>query len=285
MSQQLRALAHELHITLLEPDGRRVRLTPAAHALLKHADDLAARWEAARGELRAFAEEIGGSLRIGGFPSVLPALVAPAGELLRRRDPLLELRIMEVETADAFQLLLADEVDIAITLPNLGGPTAEDPRFDQQPLLDEPQDLLVPADHPLAAREVVRLEEVAHESWVLPTPHSCDQYELVAVACATAGFTPKISHVAKEWSATLALVAHGFGICLKPRLVPLPADLPVVRVPLSQPAPRRRILTCTRRGSRRQRPIALGLEALAAVSETHSGIPSERPKSAAVRLA
>ena len=266
VSQQLRALARDLDVALLEPDGRRVRLTPAAHALLKHADDLAARWEEARGELGAYAEQTGGSLRLCGFPSVLPALAIPAGEILRRQDPLLELQIMEVETADAFERLLVGDVDIAITLPNLGGPTADDPRFDQQPLLDEPQDLLVPLDHPLASRESVALEELAREQWVLPEPHSCDQYELVAVACATAGFTPRIAHQAKEWTATIALVAHGFGICLKPRLVPIPTELPVARIPLRPPVPQRRLLICTRRGSRQQRPIALGLAALAAAA-------------------
>jgi DNA-binding transcriptional LysR family regulator len=266
VSQQLRALSHELAVPLLEPEGRRVRLTPAAHSLLKHADDLAARWEEARGELRAYAEETGGTLRLAGFPSVLPALAVPAGEELRRREPLLDLRIIELETADAYERLLVGEVDIAITLPNLGGPTADDPRFDQQPLLDEPQDLLVPLDHPLAGRETVDLEQLAHEDWVLPVPHSCDQYELVAVACATAGFTPKIAHEVKEWAPTIALVAHGFGVCLKPRLVPIPADMPVACIPLRRPAPRRRLLTCTRRGSRQQRPIALGLEALEAAA-------------------
>jgi DNA-binding transcriptional LysR family regulator len=50
VSQQLRQLSTELRVPLLEPDGRRVRLTPAARALLRHADDLAARGEAARRE-------------------------------------------------------------------------------------------------------------------------------------------------------------------------------------------------------------------------------------------
>ncbi|WP_028924561.1 LysR family transcriptional regulator [Pseudonocardia acaciae] len=263
VSQQLRGLSHDLAVQLLEPDGRRVRLTPAAHALLKHADDMAARWEEARGELRAYAEETGGVLRLAGFPSVLPALAVPAADMLRRREPRLELRLVELETVDAYERLLVGEVDIAITLPNLGGPTADDPRFDQQRLLDEPQDLLVPLDHPLAGRDTVGLEQLAHDDWVLPPPHSCDQYELVAVACATAGFTPKIAHEVKEWAPTIATVAYGFGVCLKPRLVPIPADTPVACIPLRRPAPRRRLLTCTRRGSREQRPIALGLEALA----------------------
>jgi DNA-binding transcriptional LysR family regulator len=262
VSQQLRQLSTELRVPLLEPDGRRVRLTPAARALLRHADDLAARWEAARGELSSYTKEVGGTLRICGFASVFRSLIIPAALRLHGKHPLLEVRLLEVETSDAYERLLGGDVDIAITLPNLGGPTADDPRFEQRPLLDEPQDLLVPLDHPLAGRAEVALREAALADWVLPEPHSCDQHDLVAVACATAGFTPRVAHHAAEWSATFALVAHGFGVCMKPRSVPVPAALRVAQVALREPTPRRRLLTATRRGSRGQRAIALGLEAL-----------------------
>jgi DNA-binding transcriptional LysR family regulator len=280
VSQQLRALSHELAVPLLEPDGRRVRLTPAAHALLRHADELAARWETARGELGAYAEQAGGALRLCGFASVVRPLIIPAVEWLHRTEPLIEVRVTEVETSDAFERLLAGDVDIAITLPNLGGPTADDPRFEQEPLLDEPQDLLVPLDHPLAGRAEVALEELAHDPWVLPEPHSCDQYNLTVLACASAGYTPKVAHHTKEWGATFALVAHGFGICMKPRLVPVSGDLPVVQVPLREPTPRRRLLTTTRRGSRAQRPIAAGLAAL-----TEAARAAEAPRGPAAPAA
>lgn len=262
VSQQLRALSGELAIPLLEPDGRRVRLTPAAHALLGHADDLAARWETARGELGSYADQSGGTLRIGGFSSVIRSLIIPAYEWLSREDPLLHVKLLEVETAEAYERLLARDVDIAITLPNLGGPTADDPRFEQEPLLDEPEDLLLPLEHPLAARTDIALEEVAHDDWVLPEPHSCDQYDLTAAACSAAGFTPKVAHNAKDWGATFAMVAHGLGICMKPRPISVAEHLDVAQIPLREPVPRRRLLTATRRGSRAQRPIAKGLRAL-----------------------
>ncbi|HEY1967798.1 MAG TPA: LysR family transcriptional regulator, partial [Pseudonocardia sp.] len=266
VSQQLRQLSHEMGIALLEPDGRRIRLTPAAHALLRHADDLAARWEQARGELNAYAGEAGGMLRLSGFGSLFRTLLIPASQRLRAVDPLLEVRILEVETADSFQRLLTGDVDIAVTLPMLDGPTADDPRFEQQPLQDVPHDLLVPRDHPLAGETDVPLERLAHECWILPEQGSCDQYDLVSVVCSTAGFTPRVAHNARDWAATFALVEAGYGVCIKPRTVPVEQGLAVVQVPLRAPVPRRRLLTTTRRGSRGQRPIALGLDALAAAA-------------------
>jgi DNA-binding transcriptional LysR family regulator len=85
-------------------------------------------------------------------------------------------------------------------------------------------------------------------------------------ACSAAGFAPRIAHGAKEWNSVVALVSHGFGVCLMPRLAPIPAHHRVVRIPLrGTPAPSRTVLTCVRRGSRGQPAIARGLAALAAV--------------------
>ncbi|MDT7599890.1 MAG: hypothetical protein QOK26_1967, partial [Pseudonocardiales bacterium] len=61
---------------------------------------------------------------------------------------------------------------------------------------------------------------------------------------------------------------NGFGVCLKPRPVPVSDGLAVAQVTLGEPVPRRRLLTATRRGSRNQRPIALGLDALATTAVT-----------------
>jgi DNA-binding transcriptional LysR family regulator len=281
VSQQLRQLAHDLDVPLLEPDGRRVRLTPAAHTLLRHADDLAARWERARGDLQAGSGHGATTLRMSGFPSSLRMLVVPAVEHLRVREPGITVRIMEVETAEVFGRLLTGDIDVAVTLPNEEGPPLDDPRFEQQPLLDEPQDLLVTRDHPLAGRDGVALEEAAREAWVLAAPGTCDHYEITAAACGAAGFTPKVAHEAEDWSAVGAIVAAGLAVCLKPRFVRLPAELPVAAVPLTGPtAPRRRVLTCTRRGSRTQPHIVAGLNALAVAAAAATGAAARiRPAS------
>jgi DNA-binding transcriptional LysR family regulator len=130
-------------------------------------------------------------------------------------------------------------------------------------LLHELQDLLVPTAHPLARRhDGAELAEAAGEAWIAASDR-LDQYRLLQVSCAAAGFTPRVTQQAKEWVAISALVAAGFGVCLIPRLVPLPPDHAVVRVPLrGDTIPSRRIITCTRRGSDRRPVIARGLDAL-----------------------
>ncbi|MFV2179416.1 LysR family transcriptional regulator [Actinomadura sp. LOL_016] len=266
VSQQLRQLARDLGVELLEAQGRRVRLTAAAHTALRHADALAAQWERARADLAAHRAGSAGRIRFCGVSSALAALVAPAAVRLRAEHPGLEVRMSEKESEETAHLLLSRRYDIAVVIPSTGAPAPGDARFDVRTLLDEPQDLLVPAGHPLAARGTARLDEAAGEPWI-GSPERTDQHQLMLASCASAGFAPRIVHEAYEWFAVSALVAHGFGVGLVPRLAPLPPGDGVVRVPLrGEAVPYRRIVACVRRGSDGQPPIARGLEALRAVA-------------------
>lgn len=266
VSQQIRQLSRDLGVDLLEPIGRRVQLTSTAHTLLRHADDLYAQWELARADLAAAESGEAGQLRLCGFPTGLASLLTPAAARLRHAHPRLAVHIAEAQHTDCFRLLLADQADIAVVVAVPDGPPLDDPRFDQRPLLDDPLDLVVPAGHPLAGRASVELAEAAHESWILPS-EGIDHYHVTLVACATAGFAPRFGHEAQEWPAVIALVAHDFGVCLLPRLAPLPAHHSVVRIPLrGTPTPSRRIVACLRRGSHDHPAIAKGLQALQEVS-------------------
>lgn len=107
VSQQLRQLAKEVGVELLEADGRKVRLTPAALTLVGHADVLFAQWERARADLAAHREGAAGLLRICGIATALAALAAPALAQLRESHPLLTFHMTEEESEGCFQLVLA----------------------------------------------------------------------------------------------------------------------------------------------------------------------------------
>lgn len=95
-------------------------------------------------------------------------------------------------------------------------------------------------------------------------------YRLALAACQAAGFRPTIAHYADEWDIGTALVAHGFGISLLPRLAPIRRD-DVVRLRLSGPtAPVRRIVAVTRTGSAEQKMIAYALASITTAAEALS---------------
>lgn len=261
-SQQIRTLGRELGVTLLEPDGRRIRLSQAARDLLAHADAIEELWQHAQAALQTAASPITGVLRLCGFPTAVSALLAPLATQLRTHRPALSVRIVESEPADSFDLIFSGHADLAVIEALPDGPPLTDSRFEQQALLRDPFDLLVPADHPLTERDPISLADAAREPWIVGMPRTSSRQHALA-ACTAAGFSPNIAHEAREWNVVATLVAHGLGIALVPRLVQLPTHLTTNRLELvGQPIPSRQFLTCIRRGSHAHPAIAEALSHL-----------------------
>lgn len=209
VSQQIASLSRSLGVTLLERTGRTVRLSPAAHELLRSAAAIDVAWQESLARLAATATPRG-MLRLCGVSSAIAAIAAPAIATLGRSHPNLSVTVREEESVDCFALVAADDADIALVLPTPDSPDALDPRFEQHALLDDPQDLLVPEGHALCDYPAVALRDAALESWIVKRRGN-DSYTLLIAACASAGFTPHVAHEAKEWYAVSALVAQGLG--------------------------------------------------------------------------
>ncbi len=246
VSHQMRTLSRDLGVTLLEPDGRRVRLTPAALTLLARCDDLFALWEEIRTEVQSTSSTGTGQLRLAGFSTAASALLPAVAVEVSRVFPRSTVRITEADPQVCFEMLLADRVDLVVVVVTDLLPSTDDARFEQHPLLADTLDLLVPAGHRLAGRSWVSLTELAREAWIMDRPGR-PHHQMVTTACAAAGFTPHQVHEVVEWDTGAALVAAGFGVALVPRLARLPADEDLVRVPLRGVAtPMRHLRTAVR---------------------------------------
>ena len=100
---------------MIEPDGRRVRLTAAAELLLRHAHEIFTHLEHAESDLARFRDGEAGTVRLGAFATAIRGLAAP---LLRRIETTSGLRveIVQIDPEDAVDALLARRVDVALTL-------------------------------------------------------------------------------------------------------------------------------------------------------------------------
>lgn len=272
VSQQVRSLARELDIELLQPAGRGIRLTAAAEVLLDHGDRLQADWERARADLDAHRLGDRGPLRLCAFPSALASLLPATTEQLRHGDPPLDLVVSQADPAEAFDRLVAGDADLAIVETEPAAPATSDPRFHQEPLLDDPLHLVVARSHRFAQRTQTALVDAMDEDWVGgPVDGSYHQIELQA--CLRAGFTPRFVHRALDWSAYLAVVEARLGVALLPRLA-VPRDGSVRPLPLTDtPAPIRRLLTYVRRGSEHDNSIRRVRDALRRSAAPHLFAP------------
>ncbi|MEV6973464.1 LysR family transcriptional regulator [Kitasatospora sp. NPDC093806] len=270
VSQQLSALARQVGAPMLEPSGRKVRLTPAARLVLRHAAVVFGQLERADAELAGYLHGEAGEVRVGAFASAIGGLLVPAVSRLRAAAPGLTVRVVEAEAAEAVRLLAAGDVDLALSLAaggSAGGGQAAGraPGLVETVLLSDPLDVALPPGHPLTGAPGLRLADLAAEPWIYGA--AGPWREITEEACAQAGFTPERAHTAADWTAILALVAAGLGVALVPRLASagrgggavvraLPADLPT-----------RRVVAVVRAGTERTPPLRRVLAELTAVAE------------------
>jgi DNA-binding transcriptional LysR family regulator len=271
VSQHLAALERQAGVTLLERDGRRVRLTPAARLLVGRTERVLAELEAAEAELAAVHGEVRGLVRLAAFPTAAATVVPHAMAAFAARHPGAEVTLAELEPEDALPALKLGEVDVALVHEYDFSPRPSDDSIELTDLLTDPIRVAVPARHRLAGPEIA-LEELASERWIagyLDT--AC--HRVVMTACRAAGYEPRVVARTNDFRVVLALVTAGQGVALVP-------DLAVHGVPggvcLARAAGRplaRRIFAAVRRGGATHPAVAALVDALETVSLSRPGGP------------
>jgi DNA-binding transcriptional LysR family regulator len=220
VSQQIATLERIVGGKLIERPGgpRAVSLTELGALVLRHAETIIARMQAAQADAAAMVAGGIGALRIGTYQSVgehiLPALVSR----FRHSHPGVEISLVESESDD--ELLAAverGELDLAFALvPLPDGP------FASVELLRDPWMLLVPADSPLAHRgEPVSLDDAARLPLIGARLHRCRMQ--VDAHFRARGLEPTYVFRTDENGTVHGLVAAGVGIGIISRLAIDPA--------------------------------------------------------------
>jgi DNA-binding transcriptional LysR family regulator len=265
ISQQIAVLSRELGVPLLEKTGRGVRLTGQAQLILTHASVVQAQFERARADLAAFADGRIGRVSIAAFSTGISGLIAPAMRKLRTTRPGIAVTAVEMDTPDSFTHLDSGDLDVVLAVDFRKAPPRTDPHYHRVELLADVLDVVLPADHPLAAQDSVDLADLAREIFVAASP-STPCSEVTLAICAAAGFSPDVRHYSSDWHAITALVEVGAGVALVPRLAqPLNCRGVALR-PLRGQRAARNIFAAVRAGAEADPVLAATLEALCEVA-------------------
>jgi DNA-binding transcriptional LysR family regulator len=274
VSQQIAALAREAGAPLVEPDGRRVRLTPAGRRLADHAREILAAVDAARNDLEPHGDPAG-TVRVAGFATAVRRSLMPVVAAFAVEHPRVRLTIREHEPTEALALLADDAVDLALVYDYDLAPSAirvPTATLSGAPLWEAPWGLGVPdeatghADREPAgtlvgatapSREVVAA--YAEHDWIGNSRNRADE-DVVRLLASTAGFEPRMTHEADSLDLVEDLIVAGLGVGLLPRDRPMRAGVRVLE--LRDPGVRLRCRAVTRRGRASWPPLALVLGAL-----------------------
>jgi DNA-binding transcriptional LysR family regulator len=235
VSQQIAALERIVGQQLVERPGgpRPVSLTAAGTLLLRHADGILARLQAAQADLAALAEGAAGTLRIGTYQSVGSRVLTRLLPGFQPVWPQVEIQLTE-STDDGQLLKLVERGELDLTFVIL--PLPEGP-FEAIELMEDPYALVVSGDSPLARRrKAPSLKEVA--GLPLIGFRQCRSIHLVENRFHDAGLEPRIVFRSDDNGTIQGLVAAGVGAALVPLLAVDPDRGDTAVLPLNVVPPR-----------------------------------------------
>lgn len=219
LSRRIARLEEDLGATLFDRIGRSLQLNARGRAFQRYARDIVTSANAGAREVHRLMDPEHGTVRIGFMHSLGTWLVPRLLREYRAQHPHVHFDLRQGPARDMEDAVLADDLDLAFISP---APAASDLAW--KALATQPLGLAVPAEHPLAGRTSVRLEEVQDEPFIGMDPEYGIQIILESLA-REAGFSPQIAFKTQEMNTVAGLVEAGLGIALLP-LTGIPLDPP-----------------------------------------------------------
>jgi LysR family hydrogen peroxide-inducible transcriptional activator len=248
LSAQIRKLEEYLGVPLVERQPKRVAMTATGEKIVQRARALLQQADAIVELARTDRDPLAGALKLALIPTVGPYLLPHIAGRLRRELPRLKLMLYEYQTEHLLSRLRSGEIDVGVlALPvDIDG-------IESAPLYDEPFTLAVPAAHPLAERERVKVEDLRGETLLLLEDGHCLRDQALEV-CSRVRVNEAQDYRATSLETLRQMVAAGHGITLLPELA---AETAVgtargLRIkPFAKPAPGRTIGAVWRKSTTR----------------------------------
>jgi len=262
VSQQLKQLEREAGVVLTERRGRGIALTAAGRALARTAAEIATAIERAeslwedyrgtpRGEVSLLVFQTAAKMLL---PGVLRAITATPGLAVRATDTVTEAIDFASLTPD-YDIVLTDSSGIRANW--------DERALTVVPLLREPLDIALPADHPLARRRSVSPADLIGEDWI-GVPEG-QPFDVMLRQIEAANGTP--AHVLQRFQdngIVEAMVAAGFGIAILPRFTTATDGTGIITRPLTGVRASRVISALMRPDRAERQSVGLVIDALVA---------------------
>lgn len=256
VSQQLSVLEKEAGATLLEPLGRRVRLTAEGQLLVEHATTILAQLESAQAALAGLRGDVTGTIKVAAFQSAALSLLLPTIRQLGHTHPGCRVEVTELEPEVSIPALVAGDFDLVLGEEYPDHPLPLVPGVEREDLTVDPLELAVPA----AWEQATTLTSIAARPFAME-PLGTTSRTWSTTLCRTAGFEPDVRYTSTDLQIHLRVVEEGLAAALLPGLAGARHHPGVTLRPLPG-HPHRRVFTATRVGGREHPRVALVRNAL-----------------------
>jgi LysR family hydrogen peroxide-inducible transcriptional activator len=223
LSQQIMKLEDELGERLLERTKRKVEVTPAGELFLEHAARVADEIELAREAVRDVRALVRGRVILGVLPTIAPYFLPTRLRAFSQRFPGIEVVVTEDTTAQLAQAVLDKQIDLALVSPPVTGRGLL-----LEKLFDEELLVVVPADHRLASKPKISLQNLKDERFILMHESHCLSGQALRF-CHGQGVAPNVNFRSAQIETILAFVTSGHGVSIVPAMAKRESLFPGIR--------------------------------------------------------
>ncbi len=213
VSLHIKALEEDLGTPLFARVGKRVTLTSAGQAFLRHVQAILNACDLARSEVARLTEENRSTLRVGTASTMIA--LHPLPEILvelKRQFPALELVVFAGTSEAIVRRLLERRLDVGlISLP------VEAPLLQTEPLYGDRLVAVVPPHHPLAPAREVTVQQLASEPLILGE-RGGNRRRIIDLFFERAGLRPHVVMELNRDEVIKRMVEVGLGVGILPGL-------------------------------------------------------------------
>jgi LysR family hydrogen peroxide-inducible transcriptional activator len=211
LSTQIKKLEDFLGVTLFDRSLKRVAPTPIGQEILQAARSIVEESERIRELAKHAQDPMARTIHLGVIPTLGPYYLPHALTLVHKKHPDLRLLLREEMTPQILQHLVDGKLDAGL----LALPVSED-SLRVEPLFYEPFFAALPAGHPLAKREVLKVSDIMAEKLLLLDEGHCLRDQALDVCGSGSRGREEVRATSLE---TLRqMVAMGLGLTLLPAL-------------------------------------------------------------------
>lgn len=204
LSVSIARLENEVGVPLFDRVGRGIYLNKCGEIYLEYVEQALGVMKKAQKEVDSYCEKLENVMNLG-------VVSKPFSQTLlidfKKQFPNCRIRQIDLSVTDVEEELLKNEVDYVIT-----GYLSSSPGIVGEVIRQEKMVLVVPAAHPLAGREWIRLREARGEKFV-NLPKEYEYRKITDAMCQEAGFTADVSAECFHCH-MVELVASGQGVAM-----------------------------------------------------------------------
>jgi DNA-binding transcriptional LysR family regulator len=214
LSTSIRKLEDELAVELFDRSRQQIRLTPAGEHLREHARQLLRAARFAKDSLSDYRGHLTGTVDFGSLVTFGLLDVAKVLGEFHAAHPFvrIKLRLSQVGSSAYMSAVADGSLDLAL----VSAPHRLHPGIDMHVLAEEQMVFACRADHRLASKECVDLDELMDEDFV-GFPEGFGIRRMIDEAFAAAGLTARTLYdVPADYTVAAALVRNGLGTAFMP---------------------------------------------------------------------